>query len=101
MIVIEGTVAPGRVFARELERKGDMSLHFTLSPWRRDGAEQSGRAIVTVESDLDYVDAWMRDLGHDDVVRITCTSVSEPDDSGDVQALAIGEPMNLVRPRKR
>lgn len=101
MIVIEGTVAAERVFAREMARKGDMSLHFTLSPWRRDGVEQSGSAIVTVESDLDYVDAWMRDLGHDDVVRVTCTTVSEPDESGNVQALAIGEPMDLVRPRKR
>ena len=102
MIEIEGTVTADRIFAREGEKKGDMSLHFTLSPWRRldRTGEETGRVVVAVDSDLDYVDAWMRDLGPGDIVRVTCVSL-DPDENGDIQARAVGEPMNLVRARGR
>jgi hypothetical protein len=98
MIAIEGIVTSSPR-ARELGR-GNMSLHFTMSPWRRmDSTDnEAGTVIVTVESDLDYVDAWMRDLGPGDCIRVNDATLGAPDENGNVQALAVGEPMELLPP---
>jgi len=94
MIEIEGIVASVEG-AAELPVKGEMSLHLTLCPWRRDDSTDNelGTAIVTIFSDLDYVDAWMNGLDPGDCLRIACTSVSEPDLHGNVTVEAHGEPL--------
>ena len=81
--------------ARELDQKGMMSLHLTLRPWRRHDSRDNelGTAIVTVFSDLDYVDAWMNGLDPGKCLRVMCTSVSGADENGNVTVEAHGEPL--------
>ena len=52
---------------------------------------------MTIETDLDYVDAWMRDLGPGDCVRVVCSSPGAPDADGNVHIQCYGEPLSSVR----
>ena len=94
VIEVEGIVSKVSG-ARELGG-GMMTLHFTLSPWRRSDSRdnEQGSAVVTIETDLDYVDAWMRDLDPGDCVRVVCSSLSAADADGNVHIQCYGEPLS-------